>query len=297
MSFAGEIKADLCGQFVKKPCCRRALLLGILRASYLFLDREIRFHTRSCAVASLTAELLSELFGIAVTFSDTEAREGSYQIVLSGDDAGRIADCFPKTATGFRGGVPEWDPKCSGCRTSYLRGVFLSCGTVTDPAVSYHLDMVLSEDEMAEEFGHFLEESGIEPKHTARKGLPVLYFKDSESIEDFLTVIGAKKGAFSVMNAKIVKDIRNNVNRVSNCEMANLGKTVDAAAVQYKAIRRLFDENRFTLLPAELQETARLRYEHPDLPLKDLAALHDPPLTKSGLNHRLRRIVDFVGNI
>lgn len=300
MSFAGDVKNDLCAQFIKKPCCRRALLLGILRASYIFCDREIRFTTRSRAVAALTEELLSEVFGIGVTFEGGEAAdgEGSFQLVLEGDEAEAAAMCFPQEPSGFRAGIPDFGKPgfgkpCAQCGVHYLRGVFLSCGAVTDPASSYHLDMVLSEDCMAEEFGCFLEDMGMNPKHTARKGLPVLYFKESESIEDFLTVIGAKKGAFSVMNAKIVKDIRNNANRVSNCELANIGKSVGAASVQYEAIRRLYEEGRFERLPVELQETAKLRYEHPDLPLKDLAALHEPPLTKSGLNHRLTKIMDF----
>ncbi|MCQ2431609.1 MAG: DNA-binding protein WhiA [Clostridia bacterium] len=294
MSFAGEVKADLCEQFVKKPCCRKALLLGILRASYLFLDREIRFTTRSRAAAQLTETLLAELFDIHVPFSYEEGTEGSCQLVLMDEDAEKITACFAQKPSGFRAAIPEEIDRCPHCRVHYLRGVFLSAGTVTDPASSYHLDMVLSEDEMAEDFGYFLEDMDIRVKHTARKGLPVLYFKESEAIEDFLTVIGAKRGAFSVMNAKILKEVRNNANRVSNCELANIDKIVSAATIQYEAIQRLYEEDRFGLLPGELQETARLRYEHPDLPLKDLAALHEPPLTKSGLNHRLRKIVDFV---
>ncbi|MBQ8578784.1 MAG: DNA-binding protein WhiA [Clostridia bacterium] len=313
MSFAAETKNALCEIRIKKPCCKKALLLGILRAAYLFCGREIRFTTRSHATACLTGTLLWEVYGIrtalasaddfdaapADTLPDGETEGESYQIILRDDDARCIADEFPQSSIPHPASVdrpaalPEGVFSCPACHTAFLRGVFLSCGNVTDPATYYHLDMVLSEDDMAEEFGYFLEENGLAPKHTARKGMPVLYYKESEAIEDFLTVIGAKKAAFAIMDAKILKDIRNNANRVSNCELANLGKTVDAATVQYEAICTLMEEDRFRLLPVELQQTARLRYEHPDLPLKDLAALHDPPMTKSGLNHRLKRIVDF----
>lgn len=302
MSFAAETKQALCEIRIKKSCCRKALLLGILRAAYLFCSSEIRFTTRSRRTAALTGALLEEIYGIH-TFSAAQPEESVYetdadgeceQILITGEDADRIVRSFPLTDAGRPAALPDSALfACPACEIAFIRGVFLSCGNVTDPGAYYHLDMVLYEDDMAEAFGYFLEEHGLAPKHTARKGMPVLYYKDSEAIEDFLTVIGAKKAAFAVMDAKILKDIRNNANRVSNCELANLGKTVDAATLQYEAIRDLMESDRFALLPVELQQTAKLRYEHPDLPLKDLAALHEPPLTKSGLNHRLRRIVDF----
>lgn len=317
MSFSAETKNALCDMKIKKPCCRKALLLGILRASYLFCRREIRFTTRSSHTAALTRSLLSELYGIQTAAADTASAQAPVfmepaaaepvmepegecdQILLREEDAERIAAEFPPSEIPHPASVdrpaalPSGVFRCPGCEAAFLRGVFLSCGNVTDPAMYYHLDMVLSEDDMAEELGHFLERISLPPKHTARKGMPVLYYKESETIEDFLNVIGAKKAAFAIMDTKIFKDIRNNANRVSNCELANLGKTVDAATAQYEAIRSLLAQDRFRLLPQNLQETARLRYEHPELPLKELAALHDPPLTKSGLNHRLKKIVDF----
>ncbi len=308
MSFAAETKAALCDIKMKKHCCEKALLLGILRAAYLFCEREIRFTTRSHPTATLTAQLLDSIYGIKIALhaqgedaSEQTADESdgeSYQILLKDGDVRKISTEFPQSSIPHPASVdrPAALPHtfgCPQCEAAYLRGVFLSAGNVTDPRTYYHLDMVLSEDDMAEEFGYFLDNMGLSPKHTARKGMPVLYYKESEAVEDFLTVIGAKKAAFAIMDAKILKDIRNNANRVSNCELANLGKSVDAATVQYEAIKDLMEQDRFSLLPVELQQTARLRLENPELPLKDLAALHEPPLTKSGLNHRLKKIVDF----
>lgn len=315
MSFAAETKAALCELRPKKMCCRTALLLGILRAANQFSDREIRFTTRSRQTAALTVSLLIECFGdvsaagftnenelLSVidtrdsSITDGSGEEGSesFQIVLTGAQAEVICECFPRTDTGRWDALPHEGIMCKVCRTAYLRGIFLSCGNVTDPTAYYHLDMVLSEDDMAETLGYFLEEFSLPPKHTARKGMPVLYYKESESIEDFLITIGAQKASFAVMDAKAYKSISNNVNRVANCEIANIGKTAKAATAQYEAIRALKDTDRLRLLPVDLQQTANLRFEHPDLPLKDLAALHNPPLTKSGLNHRLQKIVDFA---
>lgn len=312
MSFAAETKAALCELKIKKMCCRTALLLGILRAANQFSDREIRFTTRSRQTAALTVSLLIECFGdissagftdeselLSVVgadadLHDTEEGGESYQISLTGAQAKVICECFPLTDDGRFGALPHEGSLCDQCKITYLRGIFLSCGNVTDPTAYYHLDMVLSEDDMAETIGYFLEEFNLPPKHTARKGMPVLYYKESESIEDFLTTIGAQKSSLAVMHAKMFKSISNNVNRVTNCEIANFGKTAKAAATQYEAIREMIEKDRLRLLPVELQQTAHLRYENPELPLKDLAVLHNPPLTKSGLNHRLQKIVDFA---
>ena len=295
MSFAGDTKNDLCAIFVKKPCCRRALLLGLLRASYLFAEREIRFTTRNLAAAELTVSLLAECFDIHHPVPAGEgAADMTYPITLLDDDARKIYECFAEEEDGWRAAEPDYGHGCASCRTAFLRGIFLSCGNVTDPDSCYHLDLVLSDDATAEKLGYVLEEFGLPPKHTARKGMPILYYKESEAVEDFLTTVGATKASLAVMDKKIFKDLRNNANRVSNCELANIGKTVGAATVQYEAIRSLIRGDRLRLLPSELQETARLRYENPELPLKELAGLHEPPLTKSGLNHRLRKIVDFA---
>ena len=312
MSFAAETKAALCELKVKKMCCRTALLLGILRAANQFSDREIRFTTRSRQTAALTVSLLIECFGdvdaagfteeselLSVVGAEPDAHDAedggeSYQIVLTGAQANVICECFPMSDDGRWDGMPHEGSLCPQCRIAYLRGIFLSCGNITDPTAYYHLDMVLSEDDMAETIGYFLEEFSLPPKHTARKGMPVLYYKESESIEDFLTTIGAQKASLAVMEAKIMKSMRNEANRAINCEIANMGKTAKAAATQYEAIREMIEQDRFRLLPVELQQTAQLRYDNPELTLKDLAALHNPPLTKSGLNHRLQKIVDFA---
>ena len=312
MSFAAETKVALCELKIKKMCCRTALLLGILRAANLFSDKEIRFTTRSRQTAALTVSLLIECFGdidsagftdeselLSVVGDDADLHDAddggeSYQISLTGSQAKVICECFPLSDDGRIGALPHEGSLCDQCKITYLRGIFLSCGNVTDPTAYYHLDMVLSEDDMAETIGYFLEEFSLPPKHTARKGMPVLYYKESEAIEDFLTTIGAQKASLNVMEAKIMKSMRNDANRAINCEIANMGKTAKAAAAQYEAIREMIEEDRLRLLPVELQQTAHLRYDNPELTLKDLAALHNPPLTKSGLNHRLQKIVDFA---
>ena len=296
LSFSAAVKEDLSALFVKKICCKKAPLLGILRPSYLFSEREIHFVTRSRAAVQLAKSLLWDVFSIDVSPSGLEdtLSEGNYSLTLTDDDAKSISSGFEPGPHAYASVPSMLSAPCAQDVAMYLRGVFLSCGTVTDPTAAYQLEWVLSEEDMAVGFGELLSSLGIHPKHTARKGMPILYLKDSAAIEDLLTIIGAQKAVFSLMNTKIEKEIRNTANRISNCELANIEKTISASGAQYEAIRTLYAENRFTLLPTELQTTARLRYEHPDLSLKELAALHEPPLTKSGLNHRLAKIMTFA---
>ena len=140
-----------------------------------------------------------------------------------------------------------------------------------------------------------MREGEFQPKAASRKGNWVIYFKQSEYIEDFLTAIGAPLSAMEVMNAKLEKDLRGSVNRRVNCDAANLDKVVEAAQTQLEAIRRLEQAGLLDGLPRKLQETARLRMEHPADTLAQLAQLCDPPVTKSALNHRLRKLVELAG--
>ena len=138
-----------------------------------------------------------------------------------------------------------------------------------------------------------MREAGFQPKEATRKANYIAYFKQSERIEDFLTAIGAPLAAMEIMNAKLEKNLRGSVNRRVNCDAANLDKAVEAAQVQLEAIRSLEQSGQLEGLPDKLRETARLRLEHPEDTLAELAALCDPPATKSALNHRLRKLVEL----
>ena len=179
-------------------------------------------------------------------------------------------------------------------RTAFLRGAFLAGGSVTDPAKSYHLELVTSHYSVSRELAALLPEAGFEPKQTTRKSNYVTYFKPSETIADFLTAIGAPLAAMEVMNAKLEKHLRGSVNRRVNCDSANLDKAVDAALLQVEAIQRYSAIHGLDALPDKLRETARLRTENPELTLSQLAALCDPPVTKSCLNHRLRKLMELA---
>ena len=181
------------------------------------------------------------------------------------------------------------------CRRAFLRGTFLAGGSVTDPEKRYHLELSTTHLKVSRETELLLDELALKPKATERKGSSVLYFKQSEAIEDFLTLIGAPVSAMAVMSAKIEKDWRNDANRKTNCDAANVDKAVAAAQEQLAALRRLEERGQFDTLPEKLRQTAELRRAHPEVTLQELAELHEPPLTKSAVNHRLRKLL-ALGN-
>ena len=180
------------------------------------------------------------------------------------------------------------------CRASFLRGAFFAGGSLTDPLKRYHLELNTSHLQASRELEVLLRECGYPPKGLSRNGSFITYFKQSDQIEDFLTLIGAPVAAMHLMSAKLEKDLRNSVNRRLNCDSANLDKAVEAAQEQLEAIRRLRSADLLDKLPDKLKKTAALRLEYPELSLSELAAAFDPPVTKSCLNHRLRKIQELA---
>ena len=182
------------------------------------------------------------------------------------------------------------------CRSAFLRGAFLAGGSVTDPDKRYHLELVTSHRAVSRETYSLLLDMGFSPKETTRSGSSVLYFKQSNSIEDLLTTMGAPVSAMHIMEAKVEKDLRNSVNRRVNCETANLTKVVDAAQEQVGAIEQLMDSAQWDELSPVLQQTAQLRRDNPEATLQELAELSDPPVSKSAINHRLRKLLALAAH-
>ena len=180
------------------------------------------------------------------------------------------------------------------CLASFLRGAFLMAGTVAGPDKKSHLELKSGHQSLAGEETSLLLDLGLSPKLAHRSGSCLLYFKDSASVEDFLTRIGAPHAAMALMEAKVEKNLRNTINRQVNCETANLVKTADAAARQIAAIRAVLDTRGEEAFPENLRETVRLRLDYPTDTLAELAQRFDPPISKPGLSHRLKKITEFA---
>lgn len=187
--------------------------------------------------------------------------------------------------------------KCASCFTYFLKGLFVAYGNVTNPEKSYHLELSFVSEEERDCVSDILEDNGMSMKKGKRKNRFLLYIKDSTQIEDFFAVIGANKLAFDLMNSKILREVRGDANRQMNCDMANIKKTLSAAGKHIEIIGDMMERDLIIRLPKDLRETAELRYENTQASMADLGLLHNPPISKSGVKHRLDKIVDFYEEI
>ena len=296
MSFSNQVKTELCRGELSRRCCARAEAYGALLFCRSFTREEIKLVTGTPAFAKRLPELFRRAF--KVEFDAVTASAAGKQTFRLTDPAKLTAvrEAFGYEPEAFLAhhinfAVVEEDH----CRSAFLRGAFLAGGSVSDPAKSYHLELCTTHFNVSRELSALLREAGFEPKQTTRKSNYITYFKPSETIADFLTALGAPVSAMELMNAKLEKDLRGSVNRRVNCDSANLDKAVDAALEQVEAIGRYARTRGLDALPDKLRATAELRLSHPELTLSQLAALSDPPVTKSCLNHRLRKLMELAG--
>ena len=293
MSFSVDVKTELCRAPLSRKCCAQAEAYGVLLYCNTFHAAQARIVTENGAFAQRLPLLFKKAFRL--TFDSLP--EGGGKQVFTMEDPDKLAvlhqtfGADPR-AVSLHVNYALLEESC--CRASFLRGAFLAGGSVTDPWKSYHLELATSHHSVSREVLALMRELDQEPKSAQRKGNAVIYFKQSEKIEDFLTCTGAPLAAMEVMNAKLERDLRGSVNRRVNCDAANLDKAVEAAQSQIKAIRSLLERTGLEDLPPKLSEAARLRLDNPDLTLTELAALCDPPITKSSLSHRLKKLAELA---
>ena len=292
MTFSQQVKAELCEPRVERKCCAVAEAYGILLYCHTFSPKLIRIITASDELAQRLPHLFKKAFGVSFDELDEGSGKRSFRIT----DEKKIQTIYdtcgndintPSLHINF--GVLE-EP-C--CKASFIRGAFLAGGSVTDPGKRYHLELATSHYSVSREAYSILLDMGFSPKEAERKGNHLLYFKKSEHIEDLLTTIGASTCAMELMSAKIEKDMKNSINRKVNCDSANADKVVAAAAQQMEAIRRIDKLYGLDSLPDKLQEAALLRFANPEASLADLAMLSYPPVSKSCLSHRLKKLLDY----
>ena len=296
MSFSFDTKNELCRLPVQRLCCARAEAYGILLYCNTFNPTEIRIITENPNFAARLLKLFHRAFGLRfdrqpepgapgkMVFQITDPKKLSHIIDLFGYSREQSLVLHINFA------LLEED--C--CRASFLRGVFFAGGSITDPLKRYHLELTTSHAQASRELEVLLRECGYPPESLSRSGSFITYFKQSDQIEDFLTLIGAPVAAMNIMSAKLEKDLRNSVNRRINCDSAIVDKAIEAAQEQLEAIRRLRAADRLDQLPEKLRQTAALREANPEMTLSELAAEFDPPVTKSCLNHRLRKILELA---
>ncbi len=296
MSFSGEAKRELCKTLPPRRCCAQAQCYGILLYANRFDRGEARIITESADFAESLPTLFKKAFHIS--FDRLPEPGGGKRVfsITAPDKLSLLSETFgydPGSSVAHHINFAALEEE--HCRTAFFRGAFLAGGSVTDPAKGYHLEFATSHLSVSRELMTLLREGGFEPKGVKRGANHMVYFKRSEDIADFLTNLGAPLAAMELMNAKAEKDLRGGVNRRVNCDAANLDKAVEAAQAQLEAIRKLQKRADLGELPPKLREVALLRLENPDLTLSELGELCQPPITKSTLSYRLKKLSELAG--
>ena len=299
MSFSTEAKKEIAALMPDKLCCRTAQIYGMLECAHAFSAAEISLQTEQEEIADLYDRMVSRICSVPRPVRTTLRRRTTLWQSTIPDAALRrqVLEHFGHSEKDVTLRLNRANLDCDACARAYLRGAFLVCGAVTDPEKDYHLEFATPRYHLSRDLLALFREVNFPAKIVTRGGNYVVYIKGSEAIEDCLTYLGATKAALEMMGVKMVKSIRNDTNRRINCESANIDKTVQAAVAQVEAVRRIESICGLSALPEELQEVARLRLENPDLSLRDLGALLDPPMTRSGVNHRLQRILKFAADL
>ena len=295
MSFSSDVKSEISKTENLSSCCLHAQVYGLVLFAH-FSKYNFSITTENTDVFELYISYLRDYCGVNPIISDSGTKK--LTAYLKTDKEKEKA--FEKFGHSLKEPTLRInranisDECCSG---AFLRGVFLACGTVTAPERGYHLEFVVPYKKLCTDLIKFLDELGLNPKYIVRKGNHIIYFKDSESIEDILAIIGAQDASLYVMGIKIEKDVKNKVNRKLNFEMSNISKTVDAANIQVEAIEYIESKSGITSLPDNLKKIAYIRLENPESSLSELSKLLDEPISRSGINHRLNRIVKIAENL
>ena len=297
MSFSSNVKAELCREGLNRSCCARAEAYGVLLYANTFSHREIKIITANPDFARRLPKLFEKAFSLTFDQLPEPDKKGKAVFVIS--DSAKISQIFATYGYEAESTVVHHinlgvlEDEC--CKAAFVRGAFLAGGSITDPGKRYHLELVTDHMRVSRETYALLLEMGFAPKDTVRGGAHyITYFKQSEAIEDLFTTMGASNAAMEIMSAKVEKDMRNAVNRRVNCDSANADKIVSAAQAQLDKIRELDRDYGLENLPKDLQAVAFLRIANPEASLSDLALLSYPPISKSGINHRLRKLMSYV---
>ncbi len=291
MSFTADVTAELSALPVGKSCCGKALLWGLFYGGELLPGKDgVRAEFRSESTAQLAERLLESRFHVGA-----EVRRS----VRAGREVFRLECRCPALFQILKRldseeETPLWellDFRCGNCRAEFLRGVFLSSATINDPHKGYHLEIFVALPIRARRLSELIEPVFGKAGHAVRGSREGLYYKSNGAISDFLYYIGASRSSFQFANICIERDIRNQENRATNCVARNISRSVSASQRQIAAVEQLKCSGRLDALSEELQQTARLRLENDSASLAELAALHNPPISKSGLNQRLNKLL------
>ena len=289
-SFAVQTKKRLFAKKLKSSCCRRAFLMGFLSVLLEKSGDEYKIALPFEELKEPLTKMIREQCG-RLCRSDVDKRLKREVLIFDGSTVDAMIGDAVQTLS-----LERLLPKaCAQCISVFLRGVFIAGGRMIPPEKGYSLELDCRQSLPL--ISSVLENENVPFRHAVRRGREYLYLKKSLSIEDFFVLIGDQELSFTLMNEKIARQFRNDANRVASCESNNIARTVTAAGGCIDLIERLIAAEKLSLLPKELQETALMRLEHREASLETLARMMVPPLTKSGINHRLQKMMTMATRI
>ncbi len=305
MSFSTGVKEEIVHMTDAKPCCQKSELAALLRNGLCFRTSgkktRLLFISENAALSRHVFRSIRDLYGsrpgVVMQHTHKLKDHAVYQLDFTGltDGSGlnfmeEIGIIIKKNKLHYS----PYHPRKRCCQRAFLRGCFLASGSISDPDKGYHLEISFLENLLLKEFQTVLKEFHFQAKEINRKGRTLAYMKEGQEIVDFLNIIGAHSALMQMENIRILKDVRNQVNRIVNCETANLEKMVNASVRQVEQIQFLVNHIGLDSLPDGLKTIAELRLNHPQASLQELGEMLSPPLTKSGVNHRLRKLEVLV---
>ncbi len=301
MSFTAEVKDELSRVESRKGCCQKAELAALVRIEgTLHLSGPERFRleiaTETAPVARKTIKLLHGLYGLKTELTVRRSvlhKTNNYLITVPAqpnltqalNELGVLDDSL-----GLMYGIAPRVVRRDCCAVAYLRGAFLGGGFVADPHGDFHFELAAERDDVAADLARLMQRLDVDARVTQRRGTHIVYLKGADPIVTFLALVGAHRALLRTEDIRIVKGMRSDVNRLVNAETANLAKSAEASMGQIEAIRTLEETRGLASLPTALRDLAELRLAHPDVSLRELGELADPPLSKSAVYHRVRRI-------
>lgn len=294
MSFSQQVKNELIKIEYENACCEKSLLYGMCIFGKNFTNYSVSIQTENEGIAKLYKKLIKKYCNVKASVK-VSPRGRSFSILIEEkSDCDKILGAFGHNGTGsLKINFSNFD--CESCANAFLAGAFLACGTISSPEKDYHLEFTVPFLNLSKSLVTLLNESDMSPKTSNRKGYNIVYFKDSEAIEDCLYLMGASSSMFEMMNIEIVKNFRNKANRTANCEAANIERTVKASYAHIEAIDKIKKEKGLDYLKPDLREMAKLRLDNPEASLAELSALSG--LSRSGVNHRLKKILEISQNL
>ena len=292
-SFASEIKREICNVPIKAPCCSVAELAGVICYAGIVKNDKLYIKTE----ASFVAKRIYRLARICLDVKGEVIKSGNtrktYKIELADDS--NIAEVMRKLKI-TENGLEDNNLEKFCCKKAFLRGAFLASGSCNDPKKSYHLEITSDSENKAEYLRKLLEQMGINAGVLTRRNNKVVYIKDSDGISDIVGYIGATSSMMEIQRVKIYKVFKNNITRTINLESANINKYSNAAADQRRIIKKIQEHIGLDSLESSLRELAILRLEN-ECPLKELGAMMSKPLSKSGVNHKIKKLYEIAQSI